>query len=172
MRAAFASLVAISVAGCFTPNLGDGAVACGANQLCPPKYYCHVADQHCYKTPDTSVVDMAMERDSGPTEDLSSTDLAGADLAMCTKAACGARNCGTILDECGGTETCGGGCPANKTCGGGNPGTANICGSGPACVPKTCGSGDCGLISDGCSLVLNCGPCAGGKVCGADNKCH
>jgi len=174
VRAALLGLIAIAVAGCFTPDLGDGSVACGANGLCPPKYFCHAADQRCHKTPDSTADDMAMSGADGFVgPDLMSTDLAGADLSMsCTKALCGARNCGDILDGCGGSETCGGGCPANKTCGGGNPGTANICGSGPVCMPKTCQTGQCGLMSDGCSKVINCGMCAGGKSCGADNLCH
>ena len=172
MRAPFAWLIVVSVAGCFPPDLGDGSVACGANAICPPKYYCHVADQRCHKTPDTSVVDMAMREDDMATPDMSSTDLAGADMTMCTKALCGARNCGRIVDGCGGIETCGGGCPGTEKCGGGNPGSPNICASGQACTPKTCQTGQCGLISDGCSDVLNCGMCPGGQSCGGDNVCH
>ena len=173
MRAPFAWLIVVSVAGCFPPDLGDGSVACGVNGMCPPKYYCHAADQRCHKTPDVSVVvDMSMREDGMIGPDMSSTDLAGADLAMCTKALCGARNCGRIPDECGGIETCGGGCPANKSCGGGMPGTANICGGPQACTPKTCQTGQCGLISDGCSDVLPCGLCPVGETCGSDHVCH
>ncbi|HEX8951519.1 MAG TPA: hypothetical protein VF945_06720 [Polyangia bacterium] len=174
MRAPFAWLLTLALAGCFTPNLGDGNVACGADGLCPPKYFCHAADQRCYKTPDPGGgVDMASGDLAGVIVDLAGADLTGADFSMCTKALCGARNCGTIPDECGGVETCGGGCPGSKTCGGGNPGSPNICGSGPACTPKTCQAGvDCGLISDGCSAVLNCGLCSGSMMCGSDHKCH
>lgn len=173
MRAPFAWLIVVLVAGCFTPDLGDGSVACGVNGICPPKYYCHAVDQRCHQTPDTSV-DMAMSLDDGAGvgPDLMSTDFANADLTTCTKALCGARNCGRIPDECGGTEICGGGCPANKTCGGGNPGAPNICGSPPACVPKTCQPGQCGLISDGCSDVLTCPMCPTGETCGTDHICH
>jgi hypothetical protein len=173
VRAPFAWLLTMVVAGCFTPNLGDGSVACGANGLCPPKYFCHASDQRCYKTPDSSgVIDMAMPEDGAVGPDLMSTDLAGADLSSCTKALCGARNCGRIPDECGGTETCGGGCPGTKTCGGGNPGSPNICGSGQPCTAKTCQTGQCGLISDGCADVLNCGMCPVGQSCGSDHVCH
>lgn len=174
MRAPFAWLIAVLAAGCFTPDLGDGSVACGANGMCPPKYYCHAADQRCHKTPDTSgVVDMSMSEDGSSGPDLMSTDLAGADLSSnCTKALCGARNCGRIPDECGGIETCGGGCPANKSCGGGMPGTANICGGPQACTKKTCQTGQCGLVSDGCADVLDCGMCPTGESCGSDHLCH
>lgn len=169
MRVSF--VLAILVAGCFKPDLGDGTVACGANGSCPPKYYCHAADQRCYKTPDTSGPDMSGDEDmAGPTG-----DLAGADLQMCTKVACGARNCGTIIDGCGGVESCGPACTAPASCGGGNAGTRmpNVCNSGPACTPKQCvANTDCGQVSDGCAAVLECGSCPVGKSCGADSKCH
>ena len=176
MRAPFAWLIVVSVAGCFTPDLGDGSVVCGVNGMCPPKYYCHAADQRCHRTPDVGgVVDMSMSEDGSGGPDLMSTDLANADLAKCNKAACGNRNCGTILDGCGGVESCGMPCMAPQTCGGGNPGTRmpNVCNSGPGCTGKTCvADQDCGLISDGCSKVLDCGMCSAGKTCGTDNMCH
>jgi hypothetical protein len=99
----------------------------------------------------------------------------GADLAACTKVACGARNCGMIVDDCGGVESCGGSCPSNQTCGGGGNGSRkpNVCANGPACMPRQCQQGqDCGLISDGCSAVLDCGACGSGSNCGADHECH
>ena len=171
MRASF--VLAILVAGCFKPDLGDGVVSCGANMQCPPKYFCHAADQRCYKTPDTTTLDMSATTEA----DLAGAtgDLANADLSTCTKAMCGARNCGMIPDGCGSVESCGAACMSPQTCGGGNAGThmPNVCASGPACTAKTCVlDQDCGLVSDGCASVLNCGSCLAGKSCGTDHKCH
>lgn len=214
MRAlsAFALAFAVLAAGCFTPELGDGAVACGANGACPPRYFCH-ADNRCYKTPDGN--------DGGGGGDLGDTfDFAGGDFAACMKVTCGAQscgvipdncgsvvdcgnlcsmgkscggggtphqcgcptevscgmhNCGTLPDGCGGVLSCGASCPTGQMCGAGNGGAKkpNICGSGQACTPKMCQAGkDCGLISDGCSAVLDCGSCTGGKSCGSDHLCH
>lgn len=164
------SLLALVAAGCFPPDLGDGAIACGANGACPPKYFCH-SDQRCWKTPQTGGGgDMAMA--DAAASDMMSDDLAGGDLA-CMKAACGSRNCGMIPDNCGGVEPCGGSCPAQQSCGGGMPGMANVCAAGKTCTPIVCQAGsDCGLVSDGCSAVLDCGMCLDQKICGADHKCH
>jgi hypothetical protein len=167
------SLLALVAAGCFPPDLGDGAIACGANGACPPKYFCH-SDQRCWKTPDTSGgSDMSIDGGGGAM-DMTMQDLAGADLTMCMKAACGNRNCGMIPDGCGGVESCGMMCPAQQSCGGGNPGMANVCAPGKMCTPRQqCQFGsDCGLISDGCSAVLDCGMCPSPKTCGADHMCH
>jgi hypothetical protein len=167
-------LLAVLTAGCFKPDLGDGNVACGNNQLCPPKYFCHTSDQHCWKTPENGGDDLSVV---GPIADLAGVtgDLANADLSACTKAECGARNCGMIPDGCGGVESCGSPCAGNTSCGGGSAGVKmpNVCNTGPACAPKQCvANTDCGLISDGCASVLQCGGCGTGKSCGSDNKCH
>ncbi len=177
MRASFACLFAIAVAGCFPPDLGDGAVACGNNGSCPPRYFCHAADQKCWKTPDPGMsLDMSIIVGDGAMAppDMTKVDLAGADLSVCVKVSCGTRNCGTIPDGCGGIESCPPGCTPPQTCGGGNTGVRmpNVCNSGPNCTPKTCQVGiDCGLISDGCSAVLNCGMCLDGKMC-VSGKCQ
>jgi hypothetical protein len=47
VRAPFVWLIAVLVAGCFTPDLGDGQVLCGAGGACPPSYVCR-ADGRCY----------------------------------------------------------------------------------------------------------------------------
>jgi hypothetical protein len=195
VRAVSAFGLALLIAGCFTPNLGDGAVACGVNGLCPARYFCH-SDNRCYKTPDTSGGDMA-----------ETFDFAAGDFAGCMKATCGPQSCGIIPDNCGSTIDCGNMCTIGKSCGGGgtphecgcatqiscgsrNCGTAldgcggvqscggactggqscgakmpNVCGGGATCMPKACAGGNCGLISDGCSAVLDCGMCSGGKTC-------
>jgi hypothetical protein len=146
------SLAFISV-GCFTPNLGDGAVACGDGDICPPRYFCH-ADRHCYKTPD-SQVDMA-----------DSFDFAGIDFSACMRASCDTNSCGVIPDQCGSTIDCGMNCAMSQSCGGG--GVPHVCG----CPTElSCNNKNCGTTPDGCGSVLNCGPaCSGGQICGAGNK--
>ena len=175
MRAALAFLLPLAVvAGCFTPNLGEGMVACGDSGACPTRYYCHAADQRCYTTPDPGGGggDLAVTDGAGA-PDMTLVDLAGADLTACIKAACGNRNCGTIPDGCGSVESCGGMCTGSENCGGGNTGMPNVCGSGKMCTRLAqCPADACGLISDGCAAVLFCPDCSGGKVCGSDHKCH
>lgn len=46
MRALLISLLA---AGCFSPDIGEGALVCGANQLCPEGFTC--AGGRCYQNP-------------------------------------------------------------------------------------------------------------------------
>ena len=69
--------LALVVAGCFTPDLGEGQVLCGVDDACPPSYVCR-ADGRCY-------------HDAG---DGGATDLAGsvADLGNGGAARC-ARAC-------------------------------------------------------------------------------
>lgn len=188
--------VALALASCFPPNLGDGAVACGDHDACPPRYYCH-HDRRCWKTPESDA-DM-----------FEAFDFAGVDFANCARHSCEADQCGVIPDDCGGTIDCGQACPMGTSCGGGgiphrcgcpteqycngrNCGTmpngcggviacgtdcpsgqlcggggmANVCGTG-MCQKRTCHANkDCGLVSDGCSAVLDCGSCAMGRTCG------
>ncbi|MGZ3406700.1 MAG: hypothetical protein ACXVAN_09690 [Polyangia bacterium] len=151
MRASSALALAILLAGCFTPDLGDGALACGTNGACPPRYYCH-ADQRCYKTPDAS----------GGGDMADTFDFAGGDFAACMKVTCGAQSCGVIPDNCGSTIDCGNLCSMGKSCGGG--GTPHQCG----CVTQVaCGNRNCGTMPDGCGGVQSCGgACPSGQTCG------
>ena len=94
------ALIAVAVivaaglgAGCFAPDLGNGAIACGEDDICPPDYYCH-ADRHCYQTPQSCP----------------------------TAVACNGKDCGEMPDGCGGVATCGGACPSGQSCGGGGGG--------------------------------------------------
>lgn len=45
----------------------------------------------------------------------------------------------------------------------------------PECDPRVCADvgAECGLISDGCGMAVDCGPCPPGEVCGVEepNKC-
>jgi hypothetical protein len=185
-------------AGCFTPDLGEGQVLCGVDGSCPPHYRC-AGDGRCYSDDvDAGNFDLAgcVVTSCGPqacgviSDGCGSTIDCGDSCAMgtscggggtphvcgCpTEVACGNRNCGTMPDGCGGVATCGGACPSGESCGGGGGGmrAPNVCSGGMACTPKVCQlNKDCGLISDGCSAVLDCGVCQTGKTCGADHLCH
>jgi hypothetical protein len=193
MRLVAALAIAVALGGCFPPDLGDGVVACGYGDSCPPRYFCH-GDKHCYKTP-PAVFDFAgldftncMRVTCGAMCGITIPDGCGGSIdcpAMCptgqmcgvpvknlcgcaTQVSCLGKDCGTMPDGCGGVISCGTSCPAGETCGGGGAtGTANKCASGVGCTPKTCRRDkDCGLISDGCSAVLNCPDCPVGKTCG------
>jgi hypothetical protein len=154
VRASFAFVLAL-VAGCFTPDLGDGSVACGINQLCPTHYFCH-SDNLCWKAAE----------DAGGGDDMADTfDFAGGDFAACVKAMCEALSCGVIPDTCGSTIDCGNLCSTGKSCGGG--GTPHECGC-PTQV--SCGARNCGTIPDGCGGALSCGgSCPSGESCGGGN---
>jgi hypothetical protein len=141
---------ALALTACFPPNLGDGAVACGENDACPPRYYCHT-DKRCWRAPEAAA-DM-----SAP------FDFAGADFANCSRQICQPGQCGVIADGCGGTLDCGQACPMGTSCGGG--GIAQQCG---CATEQYCNGRDCGTMPDGCGGVVACGTsCPSGQVCGA-----
>lgn len=80
-----------------------------------------------------------------------------------TEQYCNGKNCGTMPNGCGGITACGTSCPTGQTCGAN--GNVNVCGVGN-CQPKSCPKNvTCGYYSDGCSAVLSCGSCTGGKSC-------
>jgi hypothetical protein len=62
-RAAAVALAAAGLAGgCFSPNYGNGEVACGPapDYACPPGYTCNPTDNRCYQGgpfPDAAVPD-------------------------------------------------------------------------------------------------------------------
>lgn len=84
---------ALLVAGCFAPNLGDGALVCGGGGNCPPGYVCR-ADQHCWRTTladgsgDLSAAaDLSGAGDLGPGRDLALPPDLGIGPTTCTSAA-------------------------------------------------------------------------------------
>lgn len=96
-------------------------------------------------------------------------------IGGCTPATCASQGieCGPAGDGCGGLIANCGACSDGKRCGG--PGAPSQCVSptldGGSCTPKTCSDLgiECGPSGDGCGGVLQCGSCATGQRCGADN---
>lgn len=149
---------ALALWSCFPPNLGDGAVACGDNGACPPRYFCHAADQRCWKTPDDS------DLSEGGDDMAESFDFSGLDFANCTRLiVCDVNQCGVIPDNCGGTLDCGTNCPMGMTCGGG--GILHQCG---CTTEQYCNGRNCGTMPNGCGGIVACGTnCPSGQLCGA-----
>lgn len=94
------------------------------------------------------------------------------DAGACAPVICGVggKDCGVLPDGCGGVANCSTNpagkpdCTPGETCGGAGP---NVCGSS-SCTPVTCPltGKNCGVLSDGCSAVLQCGVCPAGQICG------
>jgi hypothetical protein len=81
--------------GCFAPDLGEGRVACGQNDLCPTNYACHSVDKRCYSIGYAFLPgggdlsgsvggggDMTGELPPDLRGVIVSTDMAGADMTM------------------------------------------------------------------------------------------
>jgi hypothetical protein len=143
------------------PDLASTDIAQCSPAICQPG--------QCGKIPDpcSGYIDCGMNCPTGET-------CAGGGMNnVCgcpTEQYCNGRDCGTIPNGCGGIALCGTTCPTGKTCGAGNH--ANLCGTGGMCNPKMCAPNhDCGLVSDGCSAVLTCPPCANGHAC-VNNVCQ
>ncbi len=148
----------LAAAGCFPPDLGDGAIGCGSDGACPPHYYCHQDTNRCYKSPGGS------GGDGGVGADLSGTDVfdfSGVDFSNCMQLTCVTGQCGLVPNGCGQTMDCGNNCPMGESCGGG--GVAHQCGC-PTEV--TCNGKNCGTMPNGCGGVIDCG-----GMCPAPNTC-
>jgi len=64
------SLAALLVAGCFSPDERDGAVACAADMSCPPGFQCNQPDQLCYRElPEPGRPDAMPVADAAPISD-------------------------------------------------------------------------------------------------------
>ncbi len=119
-------------AGCFTPDLGDGQVACGTGGACPPGYVCRTSDQRCW-------------RSDGQTGDLGSGGgggSGGGDMASSGCGSDGTRVCADASHSAvcmGGTAHVDRACPPGSTCMSGHcapPANAATCTSS-----KSCGGG-------------------------------
>jgi hypothetical protein len=157
-------LVVAVASGCFTPDLGDGKVACGSDGACPPGYTCR--SDRCWKSAGGSSDDMAGSRDMAapPGSDLSST--------MCT--AIGTRQCADDTHS-GVCLTRGTGATSDRTC------PAN-CADGycqPPSGAATCArAADCSDANSVCApfvvsgaIVFRCAPALPGASGGPEATC-
>ena len=150
------------VAGCFTPDLGEGQVACGAGGECPPDYVCR-ADGRCYHGP----------ADGGTTAagDLLLGSGGGGDLASCVVD--GTRVCvdATHSAVCtSGVAVVDRDCPPTSTCGAGRcmpPPGARSCARVADCM-----NGEvCDEYAVGASVMGFCTPVIAGAVGGSAAPC-
>ncbi len=158
------------VSGCFTPDLGEGQVACGADGACPPDYVCR-SDGRCY-------------HGGAGTADLDGVGAlggGGADLAM----SCGSDGARLCLDGAH-SAVCTSGvavadrpCPPTSACAAGRctpPGPGAGGGVTASCAAPgwdaTCKTGLCaGDAKSGTRACLN--PCKGDGDCGGSGaKCQ
>ena len=170
--------VALLAAGCFAPDLGDGAILCGASDVCPPDYVCR-PDHHCWKSAGENA-------DGGvglATADLSMSmggDLAGVVLDLASGggscAAAGARSCSdathsAVCAAVGGTPVVDRACPPSSTCAGGHcqpPTGAAICHK-----PADCSGGTvCTPFVSGGTLATYCAPALPGASGGTYASCN
>jgi hypothetical protein len=155
-----------AVAGCFSPDLGDGAVVCALDRSCPPQYHC-ADDGRCRRGAastggkDLGAADLSVDDITdlaGVTGDLARADLAHpipVDLSM--------RDFASHAPDLSGTDC------------------SHICSTGcvPCCV-QSCNDTNCSCTT-GCSCAFTCTnnttcavACGNGAFCAgsAGNNSH
>jgi hypothetical protein len=154
-------LAAFVAGGCFTPDLGDGQVACGSGGICPPDYVCR-SDQHCWKA-------------TGGDGDLGMTT--GADLAItpepCTAA--GMRVCAdsghsAVCSAAAVAPTLDRTCPPSSICASGHcqpPAGAVMCKKSADCTNGTV----CTPFVVGAVVDTRCAPPLPGAAGGSGSSC-
>jgi hypothetical protein len=156
-----------AVAGCFSPDLGDGAVMCSLEHTCPPQYHC-ADDGRCRRGAtstggghDLSGADLSVD----DIADLAGAtgDLALADLAHPLPVDLSTRDFASHAPDLAGTDC------------------SHICSTGcaPCCV-QSCNDTNCSCTT-GCSCDFTCTnnsncpvACNGGAYCGGTvgNNAH
>lgn len=170
MRLRFA-VAASLVAGCFSPDLGDGKIVCGSGGSCPAEYVCR-ADNHCWKSGGTG--------SDGGSDDMSSSSSCARrcpPTSACADAICqpppGATMCQRAAD-CSGGQVC---TPFNVRgqvkflCAPPLPGASG--GSSARCASEgtdtSCTSGYCVTDGNDSSVHLCLVPCLAQSDCGGTN---
>lgn len=146
------------VAGCFTPDLGEGQVACGAGGACPPDYVCH-DDGRCWHGP----------ADGGTT--------GGGDLLLGNSGgSCGVEGTRLCVDAThsgachAGAAVVDRDCPPTSTCTSGH--CAPPAGARPCSRAADCMSGEvCDEYVAGAGVSGFCTPAISGAVGGAAAPC-
>ena len=154
--------VAVAASACGGPSIGDGQVACGAGEDCPPGLRCSPVDGHCWRGAGPLPIDGAPDGpgprcgdgrvDPGevcdPCPPCSDGNICTIDFATGSAAACDLRCTITPVMNCGGGDLC---CPAgctavtdadcSTTCGNGTVDTGETCDPPAVPCPATCDDG-------------------------------
>jgi hypothetical protein len=142
VRAALLALVS-AIAGCYSPRLQDGTLACASGQRCPRGFVCR--DQVCYSTrPDAAVTDVSADG-------AHDQDTAG-DTAI-DSAVPDPRDGATDLANDGRSEPAGGDGGLGSSCNAGAQCASGICSDGVCCQSA------CGGRCEACNLHDNVGVC-------------
>jgi hypothetical protein len=144
MRSALA-VGALLFVGCFSPDLGDGKIACGSGGSCPSGYVCR-ADNHCWKDggSDGGAADMASSAACQRAADCSGG-------AICVPYAAN----GTVKFHCAAPLA------------GATLGSSARCAA--AGSDASCKSGYCVTDANDAALHLCLYPCLGQNDCGGNN---
>jgi hypothetical protein len=76
-----AFLITLLAAGCFSPDIGEGALVCGDNNLCPEGFSC--AGGHCYQNPPSIDAPVDAPVDAAPCAAGGFVNCSGHDLLVC-----------------------------------------------------------------------------------------
>ncbi len=166
----------LSVAGCLGVDPPEGHLACTTAADCPTGWFCHAADQRCYRTDDG--VDGSARPDSGPHDggpDVGAHDTgmdaqtmpdggidASADAGLCS----GAADCDD-MNACTDDQCTAGSCThAAHDCSDSVPCTVDSCTPTTGCshvnsdamcdTGRTCSPGGTGADSHGCIVAATC----------------
>lgn len=148
--------------GCFSPDLGDGQVVCGAGGACPPDYVCR-SDGRCWHDAGDG---------GGGRPDLA----AGPDLAGGVPGGCGSDGTRLCVDAArsgicqSGVAVVDRDCPPTSTCGAGR--CMPPSGAKPCTRVNDCGNGQvCDEYAVGASVMGFCTPVIAGAVGGPAAPC-
>ena len=161
------SLPVLLALGCYSPNIGSGRYACGADGGCPDNFHC--ASNHlCYQGNDSFDMSPVCESDASAPQVCSTVPATGQACNPVCQTGCG--GCGWCAVVDGATK-----------CLTGNAGTKNVgatcdpsknsdCSPGLYCQPETCGTvtaGSCYLLCDPSKTTNGVN-----SVCGAMSACN
>jgi hypothetical protein len=135
--------------------LKNGVFACGQPSDCPTGYFCWSSDNRCYDSEEPSCEPKSCEQVVAEFESIGIT-----------------IECGSLPDGCDGSIDCGD-CPEGSVCGAN--GQNFVCGCEEVtCATARSGGAQCGEVPARCGGpddTIDCGECAGEKVCSETNQC-
>jgi hypothetical protein len=172
--------VAIAAAGCFSPQLGDGDVACGVGDSCPPAYRCNTTLGRCFRQASTADEhDLAMNDQSVdiPTDLAGATgDLALADLAhpiehvdMASRDLATPPSPDMTNPSCSPTQSCN---DNNCSCNGGGC-CSFSCSNNTKCAITCNGGSNCsGTVDNKATATINCNDSTCEYTCNNNSTCQ